>query len=72
MTFRILDFYRLSDLVCPVFVGTTGLGCCVPPCFLVTLATGWEHTLMCWYGEGPWRVVKHVNNWCFRDIYKGG
>ena len=28
MIFRILDFYRLSDLECPDFVGTTGLGCC--------------------------------------------
>ena len=27
MIFRILDFYRLSDSVCPDFVGTTGLGC---------------------------------------------
>ena len=30
--FRILDFYRLSDLECPDFVGTTGLGffvCCM-------------------------------------------
>ena len=35
--FRILDFYRLSDLECPDFVGTTGLGCCIPPCFLVSL-----------------------------------
>ena len=35
MIFRILDFYRLSDLECPDFVGTTGLGCCIPPCFLV-------------------------------------
>ena len=25
MIFRILDFYRLSDSVCPDFVGTTGL-----------------------------------------------
>ena len=24
--FRILDLYRLSNLVCPVFVGATGLG----------------------------------------------
>ena len=31
MIFRILDFYRLSDLECPDFVGTTGLGCCIPP-----------------------------------------
>ena len=23
-----LDFYRLSDLECPDFVGTTGPGCC--------------------------------------------
>ena len=45
MIFRILDFYRLSDLVCHVFVGTTGLGCCIPPCFLVMLATGWERAL---------------------------
>ena len=42
MIFRILDFYRLSDLECPDFVGTTGLGCCIPPCFLVMFATGWE------------------------------
>ena len=40
MIFRILDFYRLSDLECPDFVGTTGLGCCIPPCFLVMFATG--------------------------------
>ena len=39
MIFRILDFYRLSDLECPDFVGTTGLGCCIPPCFLVMFAT---------------------------------
>ena len=37
-------------------MGTTGLGCCIPPCFLVTLATGWERTLICW----PWRVVEQV------------
>ena len=45
--FRILDFYRLSDSVCPDFVGTIGLGCCIPPCFLVMLAIGWERTLIC-------------------------
>ena len=22
--------------------------------------------------SGPWRVVEHVNDCCFRDIYKGG
>ena len=72
MIFPILDFYCLSDLVCPGFVGTTGLGCCIPQCFFVILATGWERTLICWYGYGPWRVVEHVNDWCFRDIYEGG
>ena len=51
-------------------MGTTGLGCCIPPCFLVMLATDWERTLICLYGQGPWRVVEHVNDWCFRDIYK--
>ena len=45
--FRILDFYRLSDLVCPDIVNTTGLGCCIPPCFLVMLATALERTLIC-------------------------
>ena len=34
----------------PDFVGTTGLGCCIPPCFLVMLAIGWGRTLICWYG----------------------
>ena len=34
MIFRILDFYRLSDLECPDFAGTTGLGCCIPTMFL--------------------------------------
>ena len=71
MIFRILEFYRLSDLECPDFVGTTSLGCCMPP-FLVMLATSWVRTLICWYGQGPWRVVEHVNDWCFRDIYKDG
>ena len=65
-------FYRLSDSVCPDFLGTTGLGCCIPPRFLVTLAKGWKRTLIFWYGYWPWRVVEHVNDWCFRDIYKGG
>ena len=23
-------------------------------------------------GIGPWRVVEHMNGWCFRGIYKGG
>ena len=72
MIFCILDCYRLSDLGCPDFLNTTGLGCCIPPCFLVMLATDLERTLICWYGKGPWRVVEHVNDWCFRDIYKGG
>ena len=26
--------------------------------------------LLVWIG--PWRVVEHVNDWCFRDIYEGG
>ena len=34
MKFRILDFYRLSNLECPDFVGTTGLGWCIPLCLL--------------------------------------
>ena len=57
MIFCIFEFYRLSDLVCPEFVGTTGIGCCIPPCLLVMLATSWEGTLICWYGYEPWRVV---------------
>ena len=48
MIFRILDFYRLSDLERPDFVGTTGLGCCILLCFLVMFAIGWERTLICW------------------------
>ena len=40
MILRILDCYRLSDLGRPDFVGTTGLGCCLPPSFLVILASG--------------------------------
>ena len=32
------------------FVGTAGLGCCIPPCVLVMIATGWERTLIYWYG----------------------
>ena len=31
--FFFFDFYRLSDSVCPDLMGTTGLGCCIPPCF---------------------------------------
>ena len=50
MIFRILDFYRLSDLGFPDFVGTTGLGCCIRPCFLARFAAGWERTLICVYG----------------------
>ena len=66
MIFRILDFYCLSDLGCPDFVGTTGLGCCIPPCFFVILATGWERTLICCLESCGTR------EWCFRAIYKGG
>ena len=47
-------------------------GCCIPPCFLVILATALERSLICCYGKWPWRVVEHVNDCCFRDIYKGG
>ena len=56
--FRILDFYRLSDLVCPDFVGTTGLGCCIPPCFLVMLATGWGmyFNLLVWIVVELWNT----------------
>ena len=52
MIFRILDFYRLSDSVCPEFEGTTGLGCCIPPCFLVMLAIwlGTYFNLLVWIG----------------------
>ena len=40
--------------------------------FFIMLAIGWERTLIYWYGQGPWRVVEHVNDWCFRNIYKVG
>ena len=36
-----------GDVGCPDFVGDTSLGCWLPPCFLVALASGWEHTLTC-------------------------
>ena len=55
--------------MCPDFVGTTGLGCCIPPYFLVMLGTYFN--LLVWI-VWPWRVVVHVNDCCFRDIYKGG
>ena len=50
MIFRILDFYRLSDLECPDFVGTTGLG------FFCLLhgPTGFN----CWFSLAP------VFQWC--------
>ena len=48
MIFRILDLYRLSDLGCVDFVGTTGLGCCILPCFLVML--GPYFNLPVWIG----------------------
>ena len=31
---------------------------------------GTYFNLLVW--TGAWRVVEHVNDWCFRDIYKGG
>ena len=62
----------MSDSGCPDFVGPIGFGCWILPCFLVMLATGWERTLICWYGQGPQRFVEHVNGWCFRGIYNGG
>ena len=31
---------------------------------------GTYFNLLVWIG--PWRIVEHVNDWCFRDIYKGG
>ena len=34
MKIRILDFYRLSNLGCPVFVGITGFRCCITTIFL--------------------------------------
>ena len=40
--------------------------------FLGYACNGLERTLIYWYGYGPWRVVEHVNDWCFRDMYKGG
>ena len=45
-----LDIYRLLDLGCPDFMGTIDLGCCMPSCFLVMLATDLERTLISWYG----------------------
>ena len=36
----------------PDFVGTTGLGCCIPPCFWVMLAIGWERTLIAGMDRG--------------------
>ena len=32
--------------------------------------SGTYFNLLVW--TGAWRVVEHVNDWCFRDIYKGG
>ena len=37
-------FLKLSDSVCPDFVGTAGLGCCIPPCCLVIRAISRERT----------------------------
>ena len=50
MTIYLLSFLFgvINDFVIPDYVGTTGLGCCMPPCFLVMFATGWERTLICW------------------------
>ena len=48
MIFRSLDFYRLSDSVCPDFVGTTGLGCYIPLCLLVMPAIGTYFNLLIW------------------------
>ena len=31
---------------------------------------GTYFNLLVWIGT--WRVVEHVNDWCFHDIYKGG
>ena len=52
MIFRVLDFYRLSDLVCPDFVGTAGLGCSIPPCFFVYACNrlGTYFNLLVWIG----------------------
>ena len=46
MVFRFLDFYRLSDLGGPDFVGTTGFGSSIPHCFLVMPPTGWDFNLL--------------------------
>ena len=40
----VLHFHRLSCFHGP---GTTGLGCYIPPCFLVMLASSLECTLIC-------------------------
>ena len=69
MIFRILEFYRLSDLECPDFVGTTGLGCCIRPCFLVMFATGTYFLLL--VGIGALESCG-TREWSFRGIYKGG
>ena len=50
MIFRFFYFYRLSDLGCPDFVGTAGFGCCIPPCYSVMIAKGWERILICLQG----------------------
>ena len=26
---------------------------------------------MYWYEQGAWRVVEHVNDWCFCEMYRG-
>ena len=70
---RVLDFHRLSYLGWPDLVGTTGIGCCVPPCFLVVLASGLGRTLICCRdrGLGELRNTSRDSS-CFRGIYNGG
>ena len=39
-----------------------------------TMFLGYVWNVLSFAGRdmGPWRVVEHVNGWCFRGIYKGG
>ena len=54
-----LEFYRLSALENPDFVGTTGFECCIPPFLLLMLARDRERNLLVWIGA--LEIVEHVN-----------
>ena len=62
-----LIVYCPSDIRCPGFLGNTGFGCWLPPCFFVSFGLGTYFNLL--LGTGLLKNYGKCERWSFEDLF---